>query len=178
MKQILKRITAVLVIFFIVTTAAAQQDTSSVKSYIKLCADSMLNSFLKKDYRTMAKFSNETIVDMMGGEEAYASTIETTMSEGDMAEVKLEEAKVGNILQVVKTDAGFQCIVQQKVVMVLYETRVISISPLHGYSNKEGKHWRFMDVGGQTAESLEMYITDFDKRLVIPKKETSMEAIE
>lgn len=175
MKKTALHILAILaVILFIVPKVSAQADTSSVKPHIIACADSMAKAFSKGDYSTMARFTNDALVKMLGGKEEYARTIKKTMTEGEMAKATWE-AKIGKVIKVVKTPNGFQCLIEQKLTIVLNGKRIKSLSALHGYADKTGKLWKFADLGDQDAEMIKKVAPDLDKRLIIPKSKETVE---
>jgi hypothetical protein len=161
--------------FFTSLNSSAQTDTTSVKKDIAACADTMVKCFATGDYATLERFSNETAVKIIGGKEKFIEVVKQTM-EG-MEGLKIEDVSVGRILQVVKTPKGFQCLVEQKMTLLINDTRIKSISPLHGYADSIGKQWRFSDVGDKSPAVLKQFIPDLDKRLIIPKKVTTTEKI-
>lgn len=176
-KSISRIITLLFLSIFIHTGIFAQADTNSVRPFIISCADSMVKAFSKGDYATMAGFTNDNLVKMIGGKKAYVAILEKTMGEGDMAKAEIQEAGIGKIIKVVKTVNGFQCLVEQRLTIIFEKTKVKSVSALYGYADNTGKRWKFADISNKDAEMVKMIVPDLDKRLIIPKKVETVEKL-
>lgn len=149
-------------------TATAQTDSASLVPRIRAASDSMMAAFKTGDYKTFARFNNETVVNMLGGTDQFASFLEQQMK--SMSDLKFTEIKAGRILRITSYQQTWQCIVEQQSEITMAGQTVSSISHLVGLSRDGGQSWRFMDGNQGSLEQFQAIMPELNPLMPIPRK--------
>ena len=146
----------------------AQADSASLVPQIRAASDSMMAAFKAGDYKTFARFNNETVVNMLGGTEQFASFLEQQMK--SMSQLKFTEIRAGRILRITSYQQTWQCIVEQQSEITMEGQTISSISHLVGLSRDGGQSWRFMDGNQGSLEQFKALMPELNPLMPIPRK--------
>ena len=155
-------------VFLVMQTIQAQADSVSLIPRIRAASDSMMAAFKTGDYKTFARFNNETLVNMLGGTDQFASFLEQQMKA--MSEVKFTEIRAGRILRITPFQQTWQCIVEQQSEITMDGQTISSISHLVGLSRDGGQSWRFMDGNQGSLEQFKAIMPELNPQMPIPRK--------
>jgi len=156
-------------------TCFAQGDTIQIKQNVLRYADSSAIAFKNRDWKTLARFTAPSVVEIMGGVENFESVTQSFMK--DVPDSAIKYIRIGPVTQLVKTNSDWQSIVLQHMQMELSGIRFTSTTPLIGQSLDEGKTWTFFDSKGDTATA-RLMLPDISPLLVLPKKVQDMQTLE
>lgn len=135
-----------LLIVCIYQFSQAQTDSARIAPIIISKADSMMTMFQQRNWVQFARFNHKGVKDLMGGEEAFITTIETQMKA--LPDSAIKKASAGKLLQIVFTETDVQCIIEQIVEIDFSGMLIHSVTPLIGESTDGGKNWTFFDGSG------------------------------
>ena len=145
----------------------AQTDSASIAPIIISKADSMMQMFQQRNWIQFVRFNHKGVKDLMGGDEAFISTIETQMKA--LPDSAVKKAGVGKLLQLVFTETDIQCVIEQIVEIHFSGMEVYAVTPLIGESKDGGKNWTFFDGSGSSPliqnKDIKPNLSD---RLIIP----------
>jgi hypothetical protein len=147
--------------------ANAQFDSSFVKSQITKCADSLAIGFRTRNWDMFARYSNPAIIGTMGGKEEFTRIIAAMF--GDIPDSAWKLYKPGHILQVIRSGADFQCVIEMNSILEVDEKRVTSKSHLVGQSWDGGIFWTFFDSQNNVLAARQIK-PDLSEAIVIPVK--------
>jgi uncharacterized protein YlzI (FlbEa/FlbD family) len=136
--------------------------------------DSMLAAFKRNDFTTFVKYHNPGMVKMMGGEASFASFISEQMRQ--IPDTTIKKIEAGKILQVVRTNRDYQCIVEQITEIHTEGTKILSTTYLVGESVDGGKWWTFFDASTSARAPKEIK-PNLSPKLKIPQKKREMEKL-
>lgn len=156
----------VFVVLFTSINAAAQFDTLTVKQHIRTAMDSMSAAFKNANWHVMARYTNKNLVNFMGGTEGYVRLVDTMMS-NVLKEGRIDEYQAGNILQLVKTPDGYQCVAESFLQMTVSDIMVTGCSYNIGTS-PDGRDWRFLRLEENTALDVKDFIPNLSPKLKLP----------
>lgn len=164
--------TFVILAILLSITAEAQFDTLAVHQQIRGSVDSMITAFRNGNWHTMASYTNEKLVGFMGGTEAYARLVDSTLGR-IMKDGSLDEYQAGKILQVVKTPGGYQCIVESFLQMTMNGTTVTGCSYNLGTS-PNGTDWRFLRLEEDSPYDIKDFVPDLSPQLKLPSDQMAL----
>ncbi len=147
--------------------ANAQFDSSFVKSQITKCADSLAFGFRTRNWDVFARYSNPAMIGIMGGKEEFTRIIAAMF--GDIPDSSWKLYKPGHILQVIRSGADFQCVIEMNSILEVDEKRVTSKSHLVGQSWDGGIFWTFFDSQNNVLAARQIK-PDLSEAIVIPAK--------
>jgi hypothetical protein len=152
----------------IVTThfCLAQTDTERIKKSILQSADSMATAFKARDWKTIIHFSPQSVLDMSGGAESLIEMTESVMNQIPADAIKY--FAIGPVVQVVKTENDWQCIVEQHMTMEINGMRITMMTPLIGQSLNNGASWTFFDSKGDD-ETARTILPGLSSEIILPK---------
>jgi hypothetical protein len=145
----------------------AQFDSSFVKSQITKCADSLAFGFRTRNWDVFARYSNPAMIGTMGGKEEFTRIIAAMF--GDIPDSAWKLYKPGHILQVIRSGADFQCVIEMNSIIEVDEKRVTSKSHLVGQSWDGGIFWTFFDSQNNVLAARQIK-PDLSEAIVIPAK--------
>jgi hypothetical protein len=147
--------------------ANAQFDSSFVKSQISKCADSLAFGFRTRNWDVFARYSNPAMIGTMGGVDAFKQFLSSTFS--TIPQNAWKQYKPGSILQVVKSGADLQCVIELNSILEVEDKRVTSKSHLIGQSWDGGIFWTFFDSQNDRVAAKQIK-PDLSEVIVIPAK--------
>lgn len=160
------RLLPVLVLFATIDSHA-QFDSSFVKSQISKCADSLAFGFRTRNWDVFARYSNPAMIGTMGGVDAFKQFLSSTFS--TIPQNAWKQYKPGSILQVVKSGADLQCVIELNSILEVEDKRVTSKSHLIGQSWDGGIFWTFFDSQNDRLAAKHIK-PDLSEVIVIPAK--------
>jgi len=150
-------------------SAKAQEYLDSIKSQ----STQMVNAFSKGDYGKLLEFTHPSIIKIMGGKETATKLLDTALHQLKESGITVEEAKVGDIIQSLKSNDTIQCMLPQYLKMKMGDKFYSSKNYLFGISYNNGKRWYFIDTNGGTEESIRKMIPEISKEIVFLEAEKS-----
>ena len=126
---------------------AERNPANETEAGIYASADSMMQAFTNRDWKTFASFTHPAMVRVMGGPENIALLAQQQME--DVPDSIIKSARIEKILQVEKVENELQCLVEQKLVLEMMGKRITSSTYLVGESLNEGKSWTFFDASNE-----------------------------
>lgn len=152
---------------FATIDSRAQFDSSFVKSQISKCADSLAYGFRTRNWDVFARYSNPGMIGTMGGVDAFRQFLQSTFS--TIPQDAWKQYKPGSILQVIKSGADLQCVIELNSIIEVEEKRITSKSHLIGQSWDGGIFWTFFDSQNDRLAAKQIK-PDLSEALVIPAK--------
>ena len=158
-------------IFFTPLSIIAQRDSIYWKDNAILRAGELEITFRLKDYKYYASLNHPKLVEMMGGVEKFAQTMDEQMKQIE-AEVKIDSMDFGTPFNFMKCDSQtVNCILPQTMTLHISDTMALrSTVYLLGTSEDVGKTWYFLD-GSNGALFLDTLVPFRCKTLAIPERE-------
>jgi hypothetical protein len=170
----LKRSFIAAIIIFSLQTSHAQFDTIFAKANIRLCADSMTTGFRTKNWEQYVRYLYPAMIGSAGGTAEMIKYMESTFA--TIPATAWKEYKPGKILQVIKTAADLQAIIELRSVLEWQGQRITTVTHLVGQSWDGGLFWTFFDSEGDV-NNAKMIKDDLSDQLIIPKKTEKAEEI-
>jgi hypothetical protein len=125
------------------------QDVDSVawKNSATESAFQLHKSFTERDFETYAKLNHPKLVEMMGGRDSFANTLDVQLKQIE-AELKIDSFAFGEPYHFVKNDTIIHCTLPQTMVMRSLDStfNIRSRIYLMGISDNNGKTWFFLDT--------------------------------
>lgn len=156
-----------ILVLLVTLDANAQFDSSFVKSQITKCADSLAYGFRNRNWEVFARYSNPAMIGSLGGKEEFIRTIASMF--GDISPDAWKLYKPGLVLQVIKSGADLQCIIEMNSIIETDGKRITSKSHLIGQSWDGGVFWTFFD-SQNNREAARQIKPDLSESIVIPAK--------
>ncbi len=145
----------------------AQFDSSFVKNQIIKCADSLAYGFRSRNWEVFARYSNPGMIGTIGGKDEFIQFVSSMF-----AEIPADAWKVyapGSVLQVIKSGADLQCVVELNSVIETDGKRITSKNHLIGQSWDGGIFWTFFDSQNNKLAARQIK-PDLSEAIVIPAK--------
>jgi hypothetical protein len=148
----------------------AQADTAIWRLNAQDQAQRLDSAFKQKNWTRYAKLNHPRLVDAMGGEAAFAQTMQDEMRKVDSL-VKIDTMYFGTPYFFIECDSSINCLLPQTMLIELNDTSLLrSRVYLVGSSEDKGRTWYFVD-GSNGAEFLDVVIPNRCKNIVIPEKQ-------
>jgi hypothetical protein len=148
----------------------AQADTAIWRVNAQDQAQRLDSAFKEKNWTRYAKLNHPRLVEAMGGETAFAQTMQDEMHKVDSM-VKIDTMYFGTPYFFVSCDSSINCLLPQTMLIALNDTSMLrSRVYLVGSSEDNGRTWFFVD-GSNGAEFLDVVIPKRCKNLAIPEKQ-------
>lgn len=144
----------------------AQADTLELKKNIKKGMDSIAITFKNTDWLSFSNHMHPSLIKMLGGKEKFATFIEQQMKTLSMATVNRMET--GNVLQLLRFNNQWQCVVEGYMQMTADSIIVSSVSSNIGVSYDDGNTWKFIRISKGNEEKIKKIFTDISPALNIP----------
>jgi hypothetical protein len=165
------------VFFFSGVSLVAQipkKDSTVLAQKIILAADSMMTAFKAKDIAIFSRFTHAGLKKIMGGEEVFLQTIQSSYQ--SIPDSAIKEMRVGKITRIIKEKNSFQCIVEQLLKIKVNTVTVTSTSYLVGESVNNGNTWSFFDASAETIFAPNNKVMpNLSKKLIIPAKKQQVD---
>lgn len=158
-----------LLLFFATTSRLnAQFDTVAVKANMIKCADSMAYGFKTRNWEVFARYTNPSVIGIMGGKAEYVNFITGVF--GEVPDSAWKVYQPGKILQLIRTSpSDFQSVVELNSVIVWEGRRITAVTHLVGQSWDGGLFWTFFDSQNSRKSAVQIK-PDLSPDLVIPEK--------
>jgi hypothetical protein len=158
-------------LFILPLSIFAQKDTTFWRDNAILRAGELEVTFKVKDYKHYASLNHPRLVDMIGGEAAFAKMLEEQMTALEQA-IKIDSMDFGDPYQFTKcssNDSIINCLLPQTMIIRMDDTlRMRSTVYLLGVSEDKGNTWYFLDASNG-ASYLDAVVPDRCKDLIVPK---------
>ncbi len=154
-------------VLLVASEVNAQFDSSFVKSQILKCADSLADGFRTRNWDLFARYSNPAMIGTMGGKEEFTRIIAAMF--GDIPDNSWKLYKPGQVLQVIKSGADYQCVIEMNSIIEVDGKRVTAKSHLVGQSWDGGIFWTFFDSQNNVLSARQIK-PDLSDEIVIPAK--------
>lgn len=166
----MKKLLINIILFFTPLSIFAQNDSIFWKDYAILRAGELEITFRTKDYKYYASLNHPKLVEMMGGKDKFAQTMEEQMKQIE-TEVKIDSMDFGEPFNFIKCDTTVNCILPQTMIIRMSDTMALrSTVYLLGTSDDDGRTWYFVDASNG-ATFLDTIVPFRCKTLVIPERE-------
>ena len=148
----------------------AQNDSIYWRDNAILRSGELEITFKMRDYKYYAALNHPKLVQMMGGVQAFAKTLEEEMIKIE-TEIKIDSMDFGTPFNFMKCDSALNCLLPQTMILRLNDTMALrSTVYLLGTSEDGGKTWYFVD-GSNGATFLDAIVPVRCKLLAIPNRE-------
>ena len=148
----MKRYFILLIVIVFSFEGKSQLDTLFLNKNIYTSEDSMIAIFKRKDWKTYADYMNPIVIEMLGGKDGFVKYLQEQMKILDEADVQIY--KVGKILQLLKINGQYQCVVESFLQMKM-NGMTISGSSYDIATSVDGVKWNFFRIT-ETATSAQI----------------------
>ena len=148
----MKRYFILLIVIIFSFEGKSQLDTLFLNKNIYTSEDSMIAIFKRKDWKTYADYMNPIVIEMLGGKDGFVKYLQEQMKILDEADVQIY--KVGKILQLLKINGQYQCVVESFLQMKM-NGMTISGSSYDIATSVDGVKWNFFRIT-ETATSAQI----------------------
>lgn len=148
----MKRYFILLIVIVFSFEGKSQLDTLFLNKNIYTSEDSMIAIFKRKDWKTYAAYMNPIVIEMLGGKDGFVKYLQEQMKILDEADVQIY--KVGKILQLLKINGQYQCVVESFLQMKM-NGMTISGSSYDIATSVDGVKWNFFRIT-ETATSAQI----------------------
>ena len=148
-----------------------RKPANEIEENIYRSGDSMMAAFKRKDWNAYVQYNHPSMMQMMGGSENFVSFIKEQMKQ--IPDTAIKKIGLGDILQVIKTEKDYQCVVEQSMHMQLEGISINTTTYLIGESLDQGKTWTFFDASSSglvTPKDIKPNISP-DLKIPVQKKE-------
>jgi hypothetical protein len=156
---------------FIFSTTFLQAQYTYQLSNAKQQAQIMANAMVKKDYATVIKYSNPTVVKGMGGAEKMKTQLPELDKKMGQSGVSVKSINIGEILSIVKVKNEFICSLLQTTQMKMQIGIMQLKGTIIGISNDNGVTWTFTEATGRDRNDLKKIMPNLNDKVVIAKRE-------
>jgi hypothetical protein len=162
----------ILILFTYPLSIFAQRDTIFWRDNAILRAGELEITFKMKDYKHYASLNHPKLVEMIGGEAAFAKMLEEQMSTLEQS-IKIDSMDFGDPYQFTKCDSDsiINCLLPQTMLIRLDDTLTMrSTVYLLGVSEDKGNSWYFLDASNG-ATYLDALVPNRCKDFIIPERQ-------
>ena len=128
--------------------------TSNVHAEIKTAAEACTSAFARRDFSTVADYTYEPVLKLMGGREAAIATIEAQVKDLDDKGMTIVSITAADPEPVTKIDNLQFSIVPTKITLKLENTTMQGNEFMIAVSNDGGKTWKFVDGAGAADKNM------------------------
>ena len=156
--------------FFIVafcatfTTVNAQFDTTTLKKTVYADFDSMISIFHRKDWLRYMDYLHPNLIELGGGKTALSEIISAQM---EAANAEIMIFKPGKLLQLIKTETGYQGVIKSLMQMKLMG-KIVSGTSYDLIMSDDGSKWNFTRI--EDPQKLKRILPDVSPEIKLPKK--------
>jgi hypothetical protein len=158
---------AVTILFATCLQAQYTQQLSNAKQQAQL----MANALVKKDYATLVKYTNPTVVAGMGGAEKMKTKLPEMDKKMSQTGVVVKSVTVGDVLSIIKVKNEFICSLLQTTEMKMQLGNIQVKSTIIGTSNDNGTNWTFTEATGRDRTELKKFVPNLNDKVIIAKRE-------
>ena len=161
-----------LVLCLLSLQSKAQTDSLLLKQNIKAGMDSVSATFQRKDWNAFTNYMHPDLIKMLGGKKLFAEFVEQQMK--SMENATVDKSASGTILQLLRYNNQWQCIVESYLEMTVESTIVSSVSSNIGVSFDDGKTWKFIRLSNGNEEKMKQLFKDLSPDLRAPLNKTAV----
>lgn len=145
----------------------AQFDTLFISKKASAGEDSLIALFKRKDWKSYADYMHPSVIEMVGGKESFVTALKQSMK--TLETVKLDVFKNGRVLQIIKANDQYQCVIESFMQMTLNGMLITGSSYDIAFS-KDGNDWKFLRIDQSfTPETIKQLIPELSPDLKLPK---------
>ena len=134
---------------------------------------------LKMDFKTVLKHTLPKVVDIMGGEDAALTLLNSTFDSMKSQGFVFEKADIKTVSEIVKEQDQYRCFVEGYNQMTMAGQRIKSNSYLLGiYNDAEGFWWFIEAKQLKNTAMLDQVIPGFKTELEIPEDKVETEVMD
>jgi hypothetical protein len=122
----------------------------------------MGDAFLKKDYDTFLSFTHPKIIELAGGKDSLKRTFQKGLG-GSIDIVSMDVGKPEKVLKLGKT---MQCVIKEKVVIIMSSIKMTNTPKLICISYDSGVHWYFIEANPGTIDKIKVTFPELDPRII------------
>jgi hypothetical protein len=156
-----------LVILLTFSLKLSAQDTVSLKRTANIIA----RATEQGDYKTVVDNTYPKLIGMAGGKEVMVGMADSSMKKLQKSGITIAGLKIGNLGAFYKAGTEIHCLVPDTLTLKIPGGRAIAKSYLLAISEDGGKVWSFIDLQGQTEETISQILPNFNHDLKVPKTE-------
>lgn len=146
-------------------TGFSQIDTINLKKQAQICA----NATLKRDYKTLLKYTHPNIIKLAGGADKMEAEVKAGMTAMDQRQISMVADRLGNIAGgPVNAGSEIHALLQHTIVMKFQDKYMKMNSYLLAVSMDKGKNWVFADVAGLRKSGPKSVFPNYNPALKIP----------
>lgn len=147
----------------------AQFDTALISKKASAGEDSLIALFKRKDWNKYVSYMHPSVIEMVGGKESFVSTLQQSVKALESA--KFDTFKNGRVLQMVKANGQYQCVVESFMQMTLNGV-IISVSSYDLAFSTDGERWTFLRIDQTlTPETIKQLVPELSPDLKLPKSQ-------
>jgi len=154
------------VLLFVSFTMSAQ---NIYKEAIIADANLSAQAHMNQDVDNYMSFMHPNIIEMGGGKELMKDIISTQISTFKQMNAKMVSVDFEEPSTIVKAGEELHCTVVGTIKLKLGEDDFDTPINLLAASLDQGKHWKFIDLASYNAQSLKLYLPDYNDALVLPE---------
>ena len=134
---------------------------------------------LEMDFKTVLKHTLPKVLDMMGGEEAALTLLESTFEGMKTQGFAFEKADIIGVSEIVEEQGQHRCVIEGFNQMKMSGQRIKSKSYLLGIYNETDGFWWFVEAKQLKNKAMvDMVLPNFETSLDIPDDDVQVEQIE
>lgn len=147
----------------------AQFDTAAISKKASAGEDSLIALFKRKDWTNYANYMHPAIIKTSGGKENFVTMLQQTMKVLEAA--KFDAFENGRVLQIVKANGQFQCVIESFMQMN-FDGVLVSGSSYDLAFSTDGDQWAFLRIDqNQTPETIKQLVPELSTDLRLPKSQ-------
>jgi len=158
--------TFIIIVAFCTTfiSVNAQSDTTTLKKSVYTHLDSIISIFNRKDWLRLMDYMHPNLIEFGGGKTALSELIGAQM---EAANAEIVVYKPGKLLQLIKTETGYQGVVESLMQMKVMGNMVSGTS-YDLIMSDDGLKWSFTRI--DEPQTLKKILPDVSPEIKLPKK--------
>ena len=156
--------------FFLVNAQSQNIDTTGFSKIVLAQAQTMGEAFIKKDFKTLFKFTHPTIVDSLGGESKAIENLGGIIKGLEADGYAFLNVSFSPPSKIIFANGEWQCTLQQFLDLKARNGSLKANAFLIAISKDNGKNWVFIDTSNHDNEHLKQLFPNLSSDLVIPEK--------
>jgi len=154
---------------FVFTFGVSIQAQNIYKDAIVAEANKTAKAHMGQDVQTYMKLMHPNIIEMGGGEELMKDIISSQIGTFKQMNVKMVSVDFEDPSQVVEAGEELHCTISGVIKLKLGEDDFDTPINLLAASQDNGESWKFIDLALYNAQSLKLYLPDYNDALVLPE---------
>jgi hypothetical protein len=172
-----KSVVSVFLFFMINMSLSMAQVSDTMYRFVFEEAQRCAVSSYAKDYKTLRHYTHPNVIAAAGGYEGFLNLLEDTYKSLEDEGLRIDTAYAEQpSSQIVREQGELRCIIPNKVIISMGDTKIISHSNLMGFSFDDGLSWCFVEAEKiKDAPSREAFFPKLKTDLVIPDDRMEMQ---